>query len=289
MVSPNRLTARRRLDPGGLAIALGVTGAQFALLLFLLLPRSDDEPAVSTAVRLFTPVLPIPDPPPPPPIETFVEPVPSSDSAVGPPTGAIELPSGGSPRAAPAPRIELPRPIVRLPVLQRPSAPSTRLTSSLDDIGLALSGGRGGTGTGTGTGSGSGAGTGGSGDGLGTSALSVRWAPGMNHEAIFLRHYPDRARATRTAGAAKLVCEALEDDRVRDCQLMAEYPRGWGFGAAALEAAPEYRVEVRDGSGTRVYGRDVVLGVEFLPRNIPASTRKKASEQFHRVPKEAAN
>ena len=269
------VAAQRWLHGRALATSSIFVACIFAVLL-MLLSTQPDAPMLDDAPLRIVDVSPEPEPivPPPPPV---VEMQPQPAVEVG-------SPEGGTPRAAPAPRLTLPEPVIRLPVDQLPAVQHQSLVSRFDGVAFGSVNGLGGTGEGSGAGNGNGAGSGGTGSDVGAQRLTVRWAPGMNHAAIFQRHFPKRAKASRTAGAAKLVCEALEGDRVRNCQLVAEYPRGWGFGQAALDASPEYRVQVLDSSGARVYGRDVTLGVEFLPRNPKPSAKKKASEQFYKTP-----
>ena len=273
------VAAQRWLHGRALVVSALLVAGLFALLVILLTAAIRDPATDQPAPLRLVDVAPEPleVPPPPPVIEP--EPVPASD---------IGAPAGGTPLPAPAPRLSLPEPMVRLPVEQLSSAPTSFATSPFDGLGVGKTNGLGGSGNVSGTGDGSGTGRGGEGGEAGVK-LTVRWAPGMNHAAIFQRHYPKRAKSARTAGAARLVCEALTGDRVRNCQLIDEYPAGWGFGQAALAASPEYRVQVVDQDGKRVYGRDVRIGVEFMPRNPRTPKGTTAAKQFHKVPKEAAN
>lgn len=62
------------------------------------------------------------------------------------------------------------------------------------------------------------------------------------------RYYPARALQREIQGAAVLDC-LVNTDGYLTCVVMSETPQGWGFGAAALNIAGDYRMSpaLRDG------------------------------------------
>ncbi|WAC25051.1 energy transducer TonB [Blastomonas sp. SL216] len=120
--------------------------------------------------------------------------------------------------------------------------------------GLAYAGQSGAPGTGTGAGGAGGEGGGGAGQG-GRGVASVytaSWAPSMNF-AKDHKHYPRRAARARVEGVAWLKCRVIRDERVSDCKLIGESPKGYGFGRAALKTEPGLRIQLHDQTGRRVY------------------------------------
>jgi len=121
-----------------------------------------------------------------------------------------------------------------------------------------------GAGDGIGTGTGAGAGSGGASPPA--RRLTTTWAPDMRFDRLH-RRYPAEARAASIAGIARLECEVQRRSRVRDCRLLGEVPAGHGFGEAALQSQPIYRIQVRDQNGDRVYGERIILNAHFRPRS----------------------
>ena len=116
----------------------------------------------------------------------------------------------------------------------------------------AVTGGGNGTGTGSG---GAGNGTGGaSGDGAGNSEWrAVREI--LSARRFLTRYYPNEAKlADIDRGIVVLECRALRRARVRDCILLDEAPKGYGFGEAALRAESAMRWQLIDAEGREVVG-----------------------------------
>jgi protein TonB len=115
-------------------------------------------------------------------------------------------------------------------------------------------------------GGGSGGGDGGGGAGRSGRDLArvytASWAPSMDF-AKDHRHYPRRAAKARVEGVAWLKCRVIRDDRVSDCRLIGENPRGYGFGRAALKTAPGLRIQLHDQAGRRVYDEWTVVTSTF--------------------------
>lgn len=91
---------------------------------------------------------------------------------------------------------------------------------------------------------------------------TASWAPSMDF-AKDHRHYPRRAAKARVEGVAWLKCRVIRNDRVRDCRLLGENPRGYGFGRAALKTAPGLRIHLHDQTGRRVYDEWTVVTSTF--------------------------
>ena len=172
-------------------------------------------------------------------------PAPAPRSRIDPPPARIVLTDTVVPRPLPS----LPTRIVGDGILPSPG----------NGDGVADTSGAG-TGRGTGTGAGEG-----DGEGAATPQrrLQTRWAPSMRMRDL-RRYFPRAALRQRIAGAAALDCLVVENDRVRDCRLLAEAPAGYGFGEAALRAEDRYRVEVVDlTSGERVYNERITVRAGF--------------------------
>jgi hypothetical protein len=105
--------------------------------------------------------------------------------------------------------------------------------------GNGVASGDGGAGTG-------GAGAGGSGTGGGLLPASWAVVPGYRELAP---HNPPRARIDRINGTVLLACHGTAAMRLRDCRVVYETPRGYGFGEAGLAATPSFRINppMRDG------------------------------------------
>lgn len=157
-------------------------------------------------------------------------------------------------------------PLDRLPMSPLPMMPQAMGGGG----GAEGSSGSGGLGAGDGTGSGTG-----SGDGLGRGTevgiagpvreLTIAWADSMDFRRLHA-FYPNAARLSRRAGIARLDCLAIADDRVRDCRLLGETPRAYGFGRAALRAEGVFRIRVSDQTGAVVTGERIVVNAHFRPR-----------------------
>ena len=241
-----------------LALAAGLTAAQFAFLFMAWQGAEQDyesSPAVTAVALPLDPEKPPPPPPPGPPGETVPD----------------QFASGSTSPPAPRPvtRPFEPPPRIVLTEVTVPPAPPTDFPPSRiagegesDTFGLGIGPGEGvGTGSGTGAGSGAGGGT----APPPARRLTTTWAPDMRFDLLH-RRYPSAARAADIAGVAQLECEVLRRGRVRDCRLLGQVPAGHGFGDAALRAQPIYRIRVHDQNGDRVYNERVILNAYFRPR-----------------------
>ncbi len=65
--------------------------------------------------------------------------------------------------------------------------------------------------------------------------------------------YPAKAKAEGLGGGAELACTAMASGGLKDCDVLAESPRGYGFGAAARTLARSIKVAgVPNGTEVRV-------------------------------------
>lgn len=185
--------------------------------------------------------------------------------------------------AAPSSRPRTVTPAPALPVVPpaainlAPQLPQVPVTGEgLKAIGEANSNGdlaQGPTGRGGHGGDGvAGDGSGGAGSGKGAgSKLIASWAPSMDFSQNY-RYYPPEARRARIEGAVLLDCFVLARDRVRDCNLVAEKPSGYGFGKAALKSERGLRIRIHNQAGRRIYNQRVnVISYFVLPESETAA------------------
>ena len=83
------------------------------------------------------------------------------------------------------------------------------------------------------------------GAGVGLAAGEARAAP----ENSTLPFYPPAAMKARIEGKAMINCRITASAGLADCRVVSESPEGQGFGAAALQMAPTYKMDpaVRQG------------------------------------------
>ena len=198
-----------------LGIVTGVTLAHLAV--FMVMGRADapapwpDQPPAFDVV-LFRP----PPPPPPPPVK------PARTQGGGAPAAPSRI--HVTPKPADKPR-ELPAPPV--------PAPEPALVIGMAPVAGPTPGmGQGGTGAGTGTGDGDGPGSGGSGP------MILR--PATSAEIQSVAPPPVRG-VRRPAGRAVVNCVIRIDQRLDDCRIVDEDPRGFGLGEQALRAMAFFR------------------------------------------------
>ena len=198
-----------------LGVVLGVSAAH--LVVFSVMGRTE-EPARP--------------PVPGSPIQVFLFRPPPAPSP--PSVKAARLPGGAAP-AAPS-RIHLPpRPADRPPELPAPpvQAPEPALVVGQAPVAGPIPGmGQGGAGVGTGQGDGNGPGSGGIGP------VILRPATSAEIESVAPR--PVRGMR-RPAGRVVVNCVIRTDQRLDDCRIVEESPRGFGFGEQALRATAFFR------------------------------------------------
>lgn len=79
------------------------------------------------------------------------------------------------------------------------------------------------------------------------------------------RVYPAAARRAAVDGAASVSCVVTAEGRLTDCKVEAETPAGPGFGEAALQLTPLFRMEPLDAFGIPVQDRTIRIPIQFRP------------------------
>lgn len=261
VMPPSQGYSGRSRDPKGLALALVVTAAMFGFVLMLASGPTGMREA-SPSLMLFEVIPDDPreaEQPKPEPVnqrEILADTKDESSPAAGPRTivAAPDLPT-------------IPIAAIDLSPIDMPDVAETSI--ALVDTDGALSEGDQITGpeglAGTGGDGIAGDGLGGAGSGKGGgNKLKATWAPSMNFARLD-SYFPQQARGTGITGHALLKCMALRRDRVRDCSLLGEKPKGYGFGKAALRSEHILRLQVHNQVGRRVYNEWVIFEAVFRP------------------------
>ena len=184
------------------------------------------------------------------------------EQVLAPPEPTPPMEVGGGAPAQPSVVRTPPEPVEVEPAVPAPIEPAEEQAPLVGvapiespDPGFGLGGQ--GTGTGTGVGSGSGPGTGGS-----TGPRLVR-GPSMGE---LQAAYPPRARSRGIEGRGMIRCVIRLDERLENCRVVDEQPRGQGFGEAALRASTGFRFRPPTEDGRPVEGREITVGVDFFLR-----------------------
>lgn len=223
----------------------GVAAGALHLALFGLLGHLRPAPPFTPLSRPVEVELVRPSPIPPLPVPQPPKPAPAE--------------GGGAP-AAPS-RVHLPpKKIERPPEVTAPPKPAPEpplIVGAAPDADPAPGQGLGGEGTGSGAGQGAGSGPG-AGDG------PPRLIQGPTKDQI-RRLHPREAFRQRLNGSARIACRIRLDTRLEDCRVVDETPPGRGFGQAALAASSYFRFRPPTRDGRPVEGREITVGVEFMP------------------------
>ena len=225
-----------------LGVVLGVSAAH--LVVFSVMGRLQEAarpPVPASPIQVF---LLRPPPPPPPSVK------------------AARLPGGAAP-AAPS-RIHLPpRPADRLPELPAPPVQASEpalVVGQAPVAGPIPAMGQGGAGVGTGQGDGNGPGSGGIGP------VILRPATSAEIESVAPR--PVRGMR-RPAGRVVVNCVIRTDQRLDDCRIVEESPRGFGFGEQALRATAFFRFRPpMTAAGRPIEGQRVTTFVSMGGRDV---------------------
>ncbi len=224
-----------------LGVVTGVTLAHLGV--FAVMARVEPTPPLPVPAPPISVFLFRPPPPPPPP----------------PPATPARTQGGGAP-AAPS-RVHLsPRPPDRPPELVAPPVPAPEpavVIGAAPVAGPTPGLGQGGTGAGSGGGDGDGVGEGSG----GTGPMILR--PATSAEIRSVAPPPVRG-ARRLAGRAVVNCVIRVDQRLDDCRIVSEDPRGQGLGEQALRAMVFFRYRPpMTASGRPVEGQRVTTFVNI--------------------------
>lgn len=77
------------------------------------------------------------------------------------------------------------------------------------------------------------------------------------------RYYPRLAQFLGVAGRVTIACRVAIDGRLADCSVVAENPRHWGFGKAALLMATQFRMKPKTVDGRPVADGQVRIPIVF--------------------------
>ncbi|MBU6371314.1 MAG: energy transducer TonB [Alphaproteobacteria bacterium] len=94
------------------------------------------------------------------------------------------------------------------------------------------------------------------------------------HDLNWNAYYPERAAADNVAGAVTLDC-LINIDTTLDCTVAAEEPKGYGFGAAAIDMSRKWRVMPRMRQSIAIEGVRLSVPLSFK-RFAPSATDKSS-------------
>ena len=75
--------------------------------------------------------------------------------------------------------------------------------------------------------------------------------------------YPVRALSDQVEGGAIMVCAVSDQGTLASCHVAREAPNGYGFGQAAVELAPDFKLSPAQVDGETINGAPVTLSVPF--------------------------
>lgn len=78
--------------------------------------------------------------------------------------------------------------------------------------------------------------------------------------------YPEKAKAAKIGGRATLSCDVKKDGRLGPCSILAETPKGQGFGKAARDLAKSFRMNTIGLEGKPLGDLAVQVPIAFDPK-----------------------
>ncbi len=101
---------------------------------------------------------------------------------------------------------------------------------------------------------------------------NVTWLEAPSYSQVAAA-YPKKAANDGTEGHAALDCRIASDQRLHDCNVITEQPKGMGFGKAARDLAPLFRAPAMTSAGQSTKDAHVDLGFTFVHAMLAASPR----------------
>jgi TonB family protein len=112
---------------------------------------------------------------------------------------------------------------------------------------------------------------------------SPSWAEAPTYDET-VSAYPPRAREEGAGGSATVDCEITADLGLHRCNVIAEEPRGKGFGRAAMQLAEHFRVNAPADSSVDLRGVGTQFRVTFAPEMLSEGSRLIGKPQWTALP-----
>lgn len=109
------------------------------------------------------------------------------------------------------------------------------------------------------------------------------WAKAPTYDDV-IAAYPSRARQEQIGGSATVGCAITSDLHLRHCNVIAEHPRGKGFGRAATALAEQFRLGSPADPAENLQGAETQFRVTFAPEMLGASQRLVGKPQWTSLP-----
>lgn len=80
----------------------------------------------------------------------------------------------------------------------------------------------------------------------------------------YARFFPPSARELGVSGRVVLQCTPQRDGSLKDCAVVEETPKGWGFGGAGLRMAAKFRMTPRSAAAQTAVGQPVSIPIQMI-------------------------
>jgi TonB family protein len=112
---------------------------------------------------------------------------------------------------------------------------------------------------------------------------SPSWAEAPTYDET-VAAYPQRAREDRAGGSATVGCDITTNLGLNRCDVIAEEPRGKGFGRAAMQLADHFRVNTPANPAVDLRGVRTQYRVTFAPEMLLEGSRLIGKPQWTALP-----